>query len=398
MNLINNTTDPIITLKTLNGDIQTKYSTIAHCTGLLELLDKNTNVITINHGHYFIDNLLNYLRGNGDEKYLLKYAYDLKNLGIEMTKENYVFINIGGKIIYISKILLTTYFEYFEIFFENYAQYDPDYSKILIDKSSVLFDEIIRSLALDLNKNIQFQKEISFYGPKQIKKFFDLENLRYYNPSRYSRQIMYFDSITNLKLKNGKYVYEIDNEVKTAIFLISDISINLDDIEIKNTTDKFKKCKIFGHYKMILSRHTNPRLIFPEHLSSVKILKLCHNNTLDLQEKISHSQKLNLDNIIENYIEFNFNNSVNGKCLINKITINTNIDKKYMTHIELYNNNKLTCCSSLKLTYTDSDNHPGYEIIGIKDMFFNEETSIRIYIIDVYDNDEMTISFDCLYK
>ncbi len=69
-----------------------------------------------------------------------------------------------------------------------------------------------------------------------------------------------------------------------------------------------------------------------------------------------------------------------------------------MTHIELYNNNKLTCCSSLKLTCADSDNHPACEIVGIKDMFFNEETSIRIYIIDVYDNDEMTISFDCLYK
>nr|URM61858.1 ankyrin repeat domain containing protein [Mimivirus sp.] len=171
MNLIDNTNNPIITLKTLNGDIQTKHSTIEYCTGLLELLDKNTNIITINHSHYFVDNLLNYLRGNGDEKYLLKYAYDLKNLGIEMTKENYVFINIGGKIIYISKILLTTYFEYFEIFFENYAQYDPDYSKILIDKSSILFDEIIRNLSSDLNKNIQFQREISFYGPKKSKNF-----------------------------------------------------------------------------------------------------------------------------------------------------------------------------------------------------------------------------------
>nr|WBF70243.1 hypothetical protein [Megavirus caiporensis] len=405
MNLINNTKDPIVTLKPLNGYMQTKYSTIESCSGLLELLDKNTNTITINHDYCFVDNLINYLRGNGNEKYLLKHAHNLKNLGIEIVKENYVFINIGGEIMYMSKIFLTTYFEYFEIFFENYAQYDPDYSEILIDKSSILFDQIICNLVSNRNNNVQYQKEISFYGLKERKKFFDLQNLKYYNSCKYVRNILYHENISKLQFENGEYIYDIYYEQETAIFLISDKSFNPNDIEIKNSTSKFRMCKKFGYYKMILSRPSGfvktqrLKLIFPEYLSSTKILKLCHNNILDLQEKIPYCQEINLNDVTDNFIEFNFNDFINGKCLINNLVINTNINTKYVPYIELYNNNnKLFCSSSLKMIYTNTNNHPNYKIMGIKKMFFDENISMKIFITNIYSDDELSISFDCLYK
>ena len=60
--------DPIVTIKTLSKQFQTRYSTIENCNELTKLIDKSTNCITGLTNDEFIEVLLNYLRNNTAKK------------------------------------------------------------------------------------------------------------------------------------------------------------------------------------------------------------------------------------------------------------------------------------------------------------------------------------------
>ncbi|BCS82744.1 putative BTB/POZ domain-containing protein [Cotonvirus japonicus] len=173
---MNNNT--IITINTLRGPLQTRYETISGCSKLVEMINDCT--IDLKLSKNTVLKILNYLRGCVSIKELYNNANCAYTLGIIFDEEDFVYLNIGGIIVYLNKTILETNFEYFQAFFRNYSNLEPDYTSILIDRCPIILKNILEKI----NKNITVfteieEKELEYYCYKCPNYFIDNSVLKY---------------------------------------------------------------------------------------------------------------------------------------------------------------------------------------------------------------------------
>ena len=158
----------IISINTNNATFQSTYQTISSYPELLELMNPTTFTIDVDISGLDVEMLLDYLRG-------YQINYDLiENI---LNKLGNTKINVGGKIFCLSKTKLTDNFSYFESFFRHHEKLDSNYTSILIDRSSRLFQDVlffIKRYSSDKsdhsnnsnNFNRQLYLDLQYYGFK----------------------------------------------------------------------------------------------------------------------------------------------------------------------------------------------------------------------------------------
>ena len=229
MDTVVNTNNPIIAIKTHTYPIKTKFSTISSCKKLVDLIDYSTRTIESDTSYDTMDEILNVLRNNYVEKALIPIAADLKRFGMEISINGYCYVNIGGQIFFLSKKLLTTRFGYFEVFFQNYAKFDPDYSEILIDRSAKLFAKIISMISsTELLEFIdeQIKTEIDFYLYKPVNQFLNMHRIGFLAGSEKTYKKYSLKNILELTSDN---IYIIESK-KPTIYIKFNTDISIENI------------------------------------------------------------------------------------------------------------------------------------------------------------------------
>ncbi|BCS83642.1 BTB/POZ domain protein [Cotonvirus japonicus] len=415
-----NDQDPIITIKTKGSDLQTKFSTIKDCQALLNLLNMDNKTIIIDKSYDEVDNLLNYLRGNYNEHFLARNAHNFRQLGIEIIKDDYVFINIGGKILYLCKTYLENKFGYFEKFFENYTKFHPDYSAIMIDRSPKLFERILNLIKIDNlgNNSTKYKNESEFYLFKSNKYFLDMTCDSFHEKERYNiremkREIKSIHSSTCQYFHSYRYpkdVYLISDNLTPENIKTINIKCNCSDNFSVNCEVRIKACKFPGIYFVKPKRkHSKSEknlgftLTFPKELISTKILECYSDKGYDFifADKKSIQETLDLTTIKNNYIEIHLkeiinkhNINTNNDFYAYNLNINTNIKKKYLSHVELINNNNIFCRTSIEKNYL-SDENTNYKFENINKYCFGLNTKLKIYLFNTNHDDELILRLKC---
>ncbi|AKI80483.1 putative BTB/POZ domain-containing protein [Acanthamoeba polyphaga mimivirus] len=230
----------VITINTSDDTLQTYYSTIEKCPSLTNLI--KDNVIDINIRTNQMIMILNYFRNINSIQYLYSIANVARKLGIDFNENGYVYINIGGKIYYVEKKLLSNKLGYFEAFFRNYNQLDPDYSNILIDRCPNLFAKIMNFLTMS-NQELseKTRLELQYYCYNLRNYFIKLEHFKYMDYlldhycSRNYRLVTDMnisDNTVKTTLENSQNIYAIFFKNRIDIKTLKDnISIKINNIE-----------------------------------------------------------------------------------------------------------------------------------------------------------------------
>ncbi|AKI79838.1 BTB domain-containing protein [Acanthamoeba polyphaga mimivirus] len=357
--------DPIITIKTLSKQFQTRYSTIETCNELTKLIDKSTNCITRLMNDEFIEVLLNYLRNNYKEEDLIKFANDFKLLGIEIEMDGYVFVNIGGKIFFLSKNFLTHNFDYFNIFFKNYQQYHPDYSAILIDRSNSLFEKIIKIPHSNFNLCKQIITELEFYNINYPYNFFEFGNKEYVRKERYSFAYICYEQIDKFKFKNSK----------GSVIIVPNKRIDTSKLDLKITKQKdIKYHTSFGFYQIKIAKEKSTHSIYNSKNNFIIKPQIKSEETIKLKQNIKHLIK-HLDNpkifvqngpkinkCVKNKFYYRCDLSTINDCIVrfnfDEIIIKSNLPKcQYITDIIVNINNSNIIPKRFIFALNNQDNH-----------------------------------------
>ncbi|AEQ60282.1 BTB domain-containing protein [Acanthamoeba polyphaga mimivirus] len=353
--------DPIVTIKTLSKQFQTRYSTIENCNELTKLIDKSTNCITGLTNDEFIEVLLNYLRNNYNEEDLIKFANDFKLLGINIEMDGYVFVNIGGKIFFLSKNFLTHNFNYFESFFKNYQQCDPDYSAILIDRSSSLFEKVIKIPHSNFHLCKQIVTELEFYNINYPHNFFEFGNKEHMRNEKFGSNYVHYEQVNKFKFKNSK----------GSIIIVPNKRISTSKLDLKITKQKnIKYHNNFGYYQIKITKEESTYPIY----NSVKTPQIKSEEAIKTKHNIKHLIK-HLDNPkifvqngpkIHKYLKDNFYyrydlSTINGHLVqfnFDEIIIKNNLPKcQYVTDIIVNINNNNIIPKRFIFTLNNQDNH-----------------------------------------
>ncbi|AZL89573.1 BTB/POZ domain-containing protein [Megavirus baoshan] len=159
----------IITINANNTLFQTTLGTIKNIKILTDMISPENHTINLNMDPKNVNTIINYLRGCVNINKLAKIYPDSKKLGIDIELDNHICINIGGRIFYVDKELISDRLDYFVSFFKYNKEHDPDYSNILIDRCYNLFEQVIRVLKGKISINIisdNLSQELEFYGYK----------------------------------------------------------------------------------------------------------------------------------------------------------------------------------------------------------------------------------------
>ncbi|AUV58842.1 BTB POZ domain-containing protein [Bandra megavirus] len=243
----------VITINANNTLFQTTLSTIKNNKVLVDMINMENHTINLNMDPKNVNIIINYLRGCINIDKLAKIYLDSKKLGIDIKLDNHVCINIGGKIFYVDKELISNRLDYFVLFFKYNKEHDPDYSSILIDRCYNLFEQIIRVLKNKLSTyNIpdNLHQELEFYGYKtdpviffQSNKFgyYSINNIIYQGINA-SPNIDHDSNLLNdLKTKYNTYGYHYENNKSKYIIIHLGSKIKkseLDSIKLYNNDDK----------------------------------------------------------------------------------------------------------------------------------------------------------------
>ncbi len=230
----------VITINTSDDTLQTYYSTIAKCPSLTNMI--KDNVININIRTNQMIMILNYFRNINSIQYLYPIANVARKLGIEFNEDGYVYINIGGKIFYVEKKLMSNKLGYFEAFFRNYNQLDPDYSGILIDRCPNLFAKIMSFLTMS-NQELSgtTRLELQYYCYNLRNYFIKLEHFKYMDylldhycshNYRLVTDMNISDNTVKTTLENQQNIYAIFFKNRIDIKTLKDnISIKINNIK-----------------------------------------------------------------------------------------------------------------------------------------------------------------------
>ncbi|AGC01674.1 BTB family protein [Acanthamoeba polyphaga moumouvirus] len=361
----------IINIKTKEGIIQTYFQTIKLCQPLVDKIENNAIFVDIEYRKMLT--LLNYLRGVFKMEKLLRIAYDLKNIGIEIEMNGYVFINVGGKIFCLEKLKLENKFDYFEMFFRRYESLHPDYTSILIDRCPIIFKLIL---------NYHIYKSI------RIKPLYIDEDEKHYCTNKFSIKHMDFKHITHIKSSLSTDIYKLDtNEINADnvyIFEEYDIKNNpiiffytediadlncLNNIEIINSGinvntklhihneniyyDKKINLLIINGKKIIVEK-TSKLHLYNRHLLNYGTFKVILPKEIIVKEyKVSNKLDVgSSENIVTKKVnESNITIFPNDICSVNFILTNIKVisDKKigFKVTAEIYFNEELVCKSLL---------------------------------------------------
>ncbi|AAV50547.1 putative BTB/POZ domain-containing protein [Acanthamoeba castellanii mimivirus] len=150
-----------ITIKSINGRFQTTFGTIKQFNKMVELIDTN-NTINLDMDSDRIEKILNYLRGYNCSLKLI--AYDANKLGLDISYDGYVYINVGGRVYYVDKDFIKSKLEFFKIFFKYNNHCHPDYSGIVIDRDYRVFEKVLRHIKGKQNDNHNLSTELDYYG------------------------------------------------------------------------------------------------------------------------------------------------------------------------------------------------------------------------------------------
>lgn len=407
--------DPIITIKTLSKQFQTRYSTIETCSVLTKLIDKSTNCITELANDEFIEVLLNYLRNNYNEEDLIKFANDFKLLGIKIEMDGYVFVNIGGKIFFLSKNFLTHNFNYFENFFKNYQQYNPDYSAILIDRSNNLFEKVIKIPYSNLHLCKQIVTELEFYNINYPHNFFKFGNKEYVRKERYANVYIHYEQVNKFKFKNSE----------RSVIIVPNKRVNTSKLDLKIIKQKnIKYHTNFGFYQIKIAKEKSTYPIYnstkESQIKSEEAVKLKHNikhliEHLDNPKifvqngpKISKYLKnkfyyrCDLSTINDCVVKFNFDEIIikNNlpKCqyitdIIININNNTIIPKQFVFTLN-NQDNRIFSKTQSKVTYKNLHGYKAYVPRGFRLFMVPKETTMTLEFYDSQCFGEIILQFE----
>ncbi|CAH6420140.1 Hypothetical protein KVN_LOCUS25 [uncultured virus] len=377
----------IININATGGKIQTTYQIIKLNEILLESIDENNN-ISLDIKYKNMKKIINYFRGYYSDKILWTMPVEAKKLGLKFEINGFVYLNISGKHYYMSKQFLISRLEFFELFFKYNSKFDPDYSKILIDRCDNIFDDIMKYISY---KHVKFTKQIEqellFYGLKKYQ-FIDTEQIKFFS-YRFSNYkiidykidksetsesciylIVYNANEEGFQIDdNKKILCQIDQNMKKKE-LFNLINIKFDSINqnienlILNKVIKYdKNLKLlliqkskFKHCEINLSKKINLKSInllekmyenkdnsapnSPDYKYSIKFQIKQEENTINFKIKdIIEHDKIKFDLNIKNILIFK------------KLYLSTDNSDFILNYIELKKNDIIFCKSNLLKRY-----------------------------------------------
>ena len=376
----------VITIKTLDGSIQTYYQTICGFQYLVDLIVNNTVIVPINH--YPMCRILNYLRGDDSEKLLISIAPEAKIIGLQIECEGYVYVNVGGIYYFEKKSFLEENLEYFVSFFKNYKHLDPDYSSILIDQCPHKFGQLIKSIERSSGfDRFKLDLEIKFFGyvdPKNCKYFFDTEKISYFN----EYGCYYFENISEsqqdefsinhnppINIGENIYFFHLKSDSKIEYNCLKEIIITENDHIVPLNTEyliEIEKIKYDAITNLLIfdmreenssarrrsSKNKSTSIKYTISIpSSITYEKISKQVSIDLniQEKNSIIQQIMIEEPLDKY-QFNISDYINSN------TTRENIDyfineiklagrKNILSHIELFVDNEIFCRSKLSCLF-----------------------------------------------
>ncbi|AVG47740.1 putative BTB/POZ domain-containing protein [Megavirus chiliensis] len=242
----------VITINANNTLFQTTLGTIKNNKVLVDMINMENHTINLNMDPKNVNIIINYLRGCINIDKLAKIYLDSKKLGIDIKLDNHVCINIGGKIFYVDKELISNRLDYFVLFFKYNKEHDPDYSTILIDRCYNLFEQIIRVLKNKLSINNipeNLSQELEFYGYEtdpvvffQSNKFgyYSINNIIYRGKNILPNTDHDSNLLNNFKNKYNIYYHNYENYKPEYIIIHLGSKIKkseLDNIKLYNNID-----------------------------------------------------------------------------------------------------------------------------------------------------------------
>ncbi|AVG46629.1 BTB POZ domain-containing [Acanthamoeba polyphaga mimivirus] len=261
----------VITINANNTLFQTTLGTIKNNKVLVDMINTENHTINLNMDPKNVNTIINYLRGCINIDKLAKIYLDSKKLGIDIKLQNYVCINIGGKIFYVDKELISNRLDYFVLFFKYNKEHDPDYSTILIDRCYNLFEQIIRVLKNKLSiDNIpeNLSQELEFYGYKtdpviffQSNKFgyYSINNIIYQGKNVSPNIDHHSNLLNNFKNKYNIYCHNYESYKPEYIIIHLGSKIKkseLDNIKLYNNIDNIgSRYYVDENYKKIEYRY-----------------------------------------------------------------------------------------------------------------------------------------------
>ena len=293
-----------ITILCNDGKCQTSASTIEPCPKLHCMIDNNTKSIKIGISLRAMQLILDYLRGYYTHSILRKYPDEAKILGLlDESDLNFVHINIGGKHYYRNKNELSK-LHFFNKFFEYNKDKYPDFTDLLIDRSPIIFEEMMKYLkrpsGSPLTPTIISDLEFYNYDDPSDEKY----NRRVRNSISYHINESYFDTI----YKFGT-VYK-----KTMKTPITDTNIIVEENNYILTYSDYQKIPKY------IFLYLNPDTIFDtmseEYIEKVMYNDICINDTMYHVDKKNAFIFIDLKQIIYKY--HGTSDTVNLALTINK--------------------------------------------------------------------------------
>lgn len=221
----------IITINSSDGlFVQTTLQTIEKCPKLLALLDEKNNCINTDLPLITVKLFVDYLRGYYSQRVLYDVPKEAMSFGLLKNDIEYVMVNVGGKLFYLHQKNLAKKLPYFEKFFEKNCELHPDYSSILVDRSSTVFSKVVSYVTTSspVKKKIMMTsgllKDLDYYS------YFDADDIAYikYNPhmAHLNKNEIYgecFSYLTNtLRIYENKKLDLTRNPIKNDTLHTSD--------------------------------------------------------------------------------------------------------------------------------------------------------------------------------
>ncbi|ANB50286.1 putative BTB/POZ domain-containing protein [Powai lake megavirus] len=358
-----------ITIYARDYPIQTSYSTIKNNVKLIELIKDRTIKTHIKPDKIRL--IINYLRGYNVN--LLDLAIDAKYLGINIiNKIGYVYINIGGKIFWLSKQNLIDRFKYFESFFKYNDRESDDYLDILIDRCPKIFKYIWYSieggtLKLELETDINIKNELEYYMyiPSNSKFFNNYSLLNYFTHNKHLYQVndkKIYERTCGKQyyIKNAQYIF--------IYYLDSNLEFDHNNIYISLTSGKIIKTKYFQIYGLFYHDIKNKVLIY---------------NVSDISNLTLNISKINI-NKVKSAIHIPINIlSMSNKTdyFIKESTIKNNNELDNLKiNLSMYKISKKFNC---EIIFT----HISFHSICDDDFIDNKISSIELYFHDINKNE-----------
>jgi hypothetical protein len=378
------TDNQTITLIASDGQEQTKWSTIKCIDKLCALIDPITFQIHIDTGIIDLQRFLEYLRG---------YRVEIQNMveyikRFDLRENGYVYINIGGRQFYVEQVLMESNFSYFTSFFKYNMTNHPDYSNIIIDRSSRIFNKIINLMEQDKLSNSKelsmgIHDDLIYYGYQNSTLRYRIDDFHFYSSCGLLRMIEHCEIINNTVIVNPKY----------SLIHISNHGIKPNQIEFYDGNNKCDNDELLINVSLQVR---SDKLIFHPHLAkNITKIVILH-PAPDL--KIASITKLHGYSRSAKSIILTHNSSIINKCVTFPLTTlfysqdtesNNNIVKNIHVMIPNHFVNNYQIIKNNNIIWSDKavKNPSGFYILGLPII------NLSRYLLSFTPHDTITINF-----